>query len=1029
MKNFTLGLDLGANSIGWAVIDREANSIVGAGVRVFPEGVENFNTKKEKSKTEARRDARAARRQTARRSRRKRNLRQALVAAGLLPEVVLRSADDLERIKFESDSFRKADPYQLRLKALSEKLDLYEIGRVLLHLNRRRGFLSNRKTDKKKNEDKGILAEMNQLAADMKQAGHQTLGEHLGKLHQDPHCRIRKRHTRREMFEAEFEAIWETQRKHYPKLLTDELKYGTQGRQPYPCKSETAAKILLQQYGLHGLIFFQRKMYWPKSVIGQCELEPREKRCPRADRLAQRFRLLQEVNNLRFIDPDSGEVRHLSPEHRTLLLDKLSRKKEMKFDEIRKALGFIESIRFNLEEGGRDKLQGMETDALLGKKGIFGPAWHEKPEDWRNEVVQTLIDSELEEREVNHRAENQWGLDPAATEKLLDAVKDLPQGHLHLSRLALTKLLPHMERGLLLMSDDHTPSAMSEAGYLRKDQLHRGGTENLPEPPDVTNPVVRQALFEVRKVVNAIIREYGKPGRIHIELAREARVSAKERTEISRRMRERELDRDKAANAIREHGAKVTRDAINRYLLWEEQGRNCVYSGQSISLTQLLGGEVDIDHILPYSRCLDDSMNNKVLCFRPMNAEKGQRTPWEWLGTSDPDRFEQIRQHVARLPFTKRVKFTQKELKLDEFIQRQLNDTRYISVVVMDYLRHLVDEPHYVLCPKGEHTASLRRQWGLNTILRDDGENAKSRDDHRHHAVDAIVLALTDHSRLQQLSRRGDEEALPEPWPEFRATAEKVIKAINVSHRVQRKVAGPLHNDFLYGPTAEPLQFVRRKEIRTLEKTKQLSKIRDAAIRDILKAHIRQHGIDPDSPGEIPSEVWNKIPTMKSGIPIRKVRMLEKGEGYREIRPGQCVELANNHHMEVYELIDKQGRPLLNKDGMPKREGVLVSMLDAATRIKDGNPVVNRKTLPDRRFVMSLSINEMLEVEMPDGSKRLHRVQKMDINGSLVLRPHTYAGKVSDTDKPPLILRKTANTLRGRKVTVDPLGRIRWAND
>ena len=1021
MARYTLGLDLGANSIGWAIVSDESQAVIGAGVRVFPEGVDNFDTKKEKSKSEARRDARGARRQTARRVRRKRKLRQALVAVGLLPEIVLHGIEDAERVKWEGEAFDKADPYILRQKALGEKLELYDLGRLLTHLIRRRGFLSNRKTDaRKKADDKGILAEMSHLAAAMKEAGHPTLGDHLARLHEDPHCRIRKQHTRREMFEAEFEAIWEAQRVHYPNLLTDALKYGTEGRQVYPASQETPDSLLLQQRGIHGLMFFQRKMYWPKSVIGRCELEPREKRCPKADRLAQRFRLLQEVNNLRYIDIDTGEVCHLSQEHRTLLLDKLSLKKEMKFDEIRKALGFIDSIHFNLEEGGRDKLKGMETDALLGKKGLFGPGWHEKPEGQKNEIVRVLADPETEDAEIYELAATQWGVDKAGAEKLLDAVKDLPQGYLHLSRLALTKLLPHMECGLLLMGDDHTPSAMSEAGYARPDQQKRHGVEMLPEPPDIANPVVRQALFEVRKVVNAIIREYGKPARIHIELARNAKASGEERQKMSQQMREREAQRDRAADAIREHGVIVTRDAINRYLLWEEQGKCCVYTGQTISVTHLLGGEVDIDHILPYSRCLDDSMNNKVVCFHRANAEKGQRTPWEWLGTTDPARFEQVRQRVSRLQFGKRAKFTQKELKLDEFIQRQLNDTRYISVVVMTYLRCLVDEPHYVLCPKGQHTASLRRQWGLNTVLREDGQDSKNREDHRHHAVDAIILALTDQSRLQQLARQREGEIFPEPWPGFRGSVEKAVNSIHVSHRVQRKVAGALHEETLYGPTEKKGEFVVRKALETLTPA-MIEDIRDEGIKRLVVARLKERGIEfgRGQSGSIPPETWKPELTMASGVPVRKVRVLKTDLTIQPIRKGTAfVKPGSTHHVCFFEWEDT---------GKTRHDAVFVTMLEAINRVKRKEPIIqhNHPDRADARFVFSLSAGEMV-LGVFKGKERLVRYKTgASTQGQLYFAGHADARRSSDYEK----LVVTANTLRGRKVTVDPLGRIRWAND
>ena len=150
---FTLGLDLGSNSIGWALIEEGENLIVDLGVRVFPEGVENFDTKKEKSRNEDRRTARGMRRQIGRRARRKRRLRDALIESGLFPPG-----------RGDQDRLQQLDPYELRARALDERLSAHELGRVLLHLNQRRGFLSNRKKDRGDREVKGMLEEISNLA-------------------------------------------------------------------------------------------------------------------------------------------------------------------------------------------------------------------------------------------------------------------------------------------------------------------------------------------------------------------------------------------------------------------------------------------------------------------------------------------------------------------------------------------------------------------------------------------------------------------------------------------------------------------------------------------------------------------------------------------------------------------------------------------------------------------------------------------------------------------------------------------------
>jgi CRISPR-associated endonuclease Csn1 len=463
---YTLGLDLGPSSIGWALVNEDGQQILATGVRVFPEGVDRNQQGGEVSKNEQRRIARGMRRQVARRARRKRLLRKALVKAGLLPEAAALPPHDSGRIAWEREQFQKEDPYSLRRRALTKRLEPYEIGRAFLHLNQRRGFLSNRKTDRaKKREDSEMLEEISALQTEL---GKRTLGEYLAERQEDDsQVRLRGRHTHRDMYEREFEAIWTAQHKHHPALLTEQLKYGSMGKQTYPCEPGHPKRTrVLERYGLHGILFFQRPMYWPKSVVGQCELEPKQRRCPRADRLAQRCRLLQEVNNLRLLDTSSAMERPLRPEERDLLIRFLERRKEAKFDEIRKEfcrkLSVPETIRFNLERGERNKLLGMPADVLLAHKERFGKSWYERPEEERDRIVRTLLDEENQER-ILQLATREWGLDQAAAKELLkiDLEGKEGKGYASFSRVALEKLRPHLERGLLLMTRDGTPSALS----------------------------------------------------------------------------------------------------------------------------------------------------------------------------------------------------------------------------------------------------------------------------------------------------------------------------------------------------------------------------------------------------------------------------------------------------------------------------------------------------------------------------------------------------------------------------------------
>ncbi|MBN1546341.1 MAG: type II CRISPR RNA-guided endonuclease Cas9 [Syntrophaceae bacterium] len=1065
MHKRVLGLDLGPNSIGWALVDDdpenpENSQLVDMGVRVFPEGVDAFDTSKEVSRNEKRRIARGMRRQVLRRVRRRRYLRIALIEAKLWPDDPVSEA-----------ILYGLDPYELRARALVEKLSPYEIGRIFLHLCQRRGFLSNRKKDRGNAEVKGMLAEINENEQERENGGFETIGAWLAHkkakqdhLHRIENDHIRHRHLARQQYEEEFEAIWSIQSNHHPELLTEILKYGHSGKQTYPRKPQRRKKdeTPLIAFGLHGLIFYQRPMYWPKSVVGLCELESKQKRCQRSDRRYQRFRLLQEVNNLRYIDPDTYKEEKLTDEQRQLLLDKLNRTKEMTFDQIRNALGFLESVKFNLEGGKRTKLQGVPVDALLANKNVIGAQWYNRSEEQKTEIIAVLLDNERDDDAIIKCAVEKWGMTPEQAEAMLEV--DLKPGYGNLSLMALDKLLPHMERGLLYMATDESNSALHAAGYLRRDQLQRRIFDKLPDPArtsdcpigDIPNPVVKRTLTEVRRVVNSIIREYGKPAAVHIEMAREVKQGRQARSEYSKRIREREAERESAENILRENGVSVNSPNILKYLLWLQQGQDCIYSGESISFAKLFGegGGVEVDHILPRSRTLDDSQMNKVICLRTANADKGDQTPHEWLADKDPARCEQICQRAGKLmragkmPYAKYRRFIQKELELDNFIARQLTDTSYITRVTAEYLRCLFQQDHDVLGLKGQLTSELRWHWGLETILQELPDSPgwqdeksgklrpgeKNRADHRHHAIDAVVLALTNRSRLQILSRifksggaRKHGEILFDPWPGFRDVVIHRIKTVNVSHRVERKVRGALHDETLYGSTLKEGEWVFRKPLVDLSST-EIERIRDDTIRELVMNTLRTHGIAFGRSKKIDNKKMKELLsnlTMSSGVPIRRVRIIKTESTIRRLRKEESINQAyvkpgSLHHLCIFEW---------EENGRTKRDAVFVTMMEAMERLKYRQPLIQRtySHKPDARFVMSLSIGEMIMGEVNGGERLLKLRTSVSTEKKMTFQLSEDARR--DYRKIIANTNTLFSKLHARKVTVDPLGRIHWAND
>mgnify|MGYP001310492466 FL=1 len=645
-----------------------------------------------------------------------------------------------------------------------------------------------------------------------------------------------------------------------------------------------------------------------------------------------------------------------------------------------------------------------------------------------------MLDDTLQDEEVAEKLMEHWGFGQEQAQKILEV--SLPQKYMSFSRLAIQKLLPHMERGLL------THQAIEAVYGSSHGRQAVEVLESLPFPEDLRNPIVNRALWEVRKVVNALIRVYGKPQKIKIEMARELKGSKREREELQYRQRQNEEENKKAREELIRMGIlNPSRDDIIKYKLWQECGQVCPYTGRPISQNALFGPhpEFQVEHILPYSRSLDDSFMNKTLCAVDENRRKSGRTPYEFYG--ETEQFEQILHRIAVLPYPKRRRFWQKEVELDKFIQRQLNDTRYISRKVCEYLKLLGCT---VQGTRGQVTAELRHQWGLNSILDDTDLGEKKRDDLRHHAIDAAVVAVTENRHLRDLAHSkytpaGQAAArFAPPWEDFRQQMQQIINQINVSHRVTRKVSGPLHEETSYGPTGLKDDkgqdiYVYRKSLEALTLS-MVPKIVDPVVRQLVAERLEQFGLKPGGDGKITKEVWKEPLRMKtkSGAPgpqIKSVRIRDvfnnlipikdkNGKPYRYVAPG------SNHHIEIFEYTDSKGRT--------KREGRVISMFEAVQRSRRKEPVVCRDYGDGGRFICSLSRNESFMLEMDDGTHVLHRVQYISIlpgGPRIVLRPAAFGGQLSEKHKAPLIQRKMPNSLKGYKVAVDPIGRIFPAKD
>jgi len=1086
-KRYILGLDVGVASIGWAVILLDAagraRGLVASGVVLFEPGTDGGMKKigegQDTPRNKERRDARSMRRQTWRRAKRKRALLRTLIRHGMLPlpaggaalrrpadiDAYLKSLDAGIIDKWAPDhTARQTWPYHLRASAAGGgEMSVFEVGRALYHLAQRRGFLSNRRTDikPKAGEDKSVvkrdIADL-QSAIDAMSSEPRTLGAYLATLDPDQQ-RLRGRWTARSMYAHEFDTIWATQ-----------------------C-ARHAVMTEVARVDIHTAVFFQRPLRDQSHLIGRCSLLPSERRCPLAVREYQRFRVLQSVNAMQ-VSVAGEPIRPLSPEERAALAQTLIHSGDLTFARIRTLLRLPRAAEFNMEAGQTGKLIGHRTDAKL--RHAFGERFDALADEDKDRVVHT-VRSFRSQSALAKALETTWQLDPAKAAWLAEPANGFEEARGSISLKAVRRLLPFMAQGQTYAE------ARKQAGFA-SDARDATPLDRLPpvipvsrsersESSPLRNPSVVRALTEVRKLVNAVLVRYGKPEIIRVELARDLKRPRGEREAVTSRNSARAKQRaGLEARIIKEGGvSRPSREDIEKALLFEECGGICPYTGRSIDFGSMFGKhpQVDIEHVWPRSRCLDDSFLNKTLCFADENrGRKGGRTPFEAYGggsQKDDERFNQMLDRVQRFrgdPFVRTEKFRRfQATQIDAgFENRHLSDTRFISKACADYLALLyggntqmrIDEDgtRRVQTPTGGLTAWLRSGWGLSRLLGDTAE--KNRGDHRHHAIDAMVIALSDHAAVKRLSeaasraekvrKRHAFDDVGEPFAGFREQAKGLIDAMIVAHRQSRKITGALHTKTVYSqPIRRPdgtadgkTEHRVRKVLAKLSPTEiKKGHIVDKQALAAIRAKLAELGMAEPDEGTIKQTFSNpeNLPLVRGFggkmVRLRKVRVLERkhpvplgGKG-KHASPVKHILTEGNHHTIIVESKDAKGRTVWTDHPL--------TLVAAVERLNGKRPVVCRDVGPDRKFICSLAPNDYLQADSPrgDGGRRLYRVSNLS-EGQNELRLHNDARMASDLrgrraegrkDERVIVDGEKLRKLNARKVRVTYLGEVLPAND
>jgi CRISPR-associated endonuclease Csn1 len=1075
--------DIGTNSIGWAVwrtgLDPSGRfgpdaprELLGAGVRLFKDG---RNPKDGQSLATMRRIPRQARKRRDRFVLRRAALIATLIEAGLMP------AEESER-----RAVADLDPYRLRACGLDEKLSPHEFGRAIFHLHQRRGFKSNRKTDRKSDDkDQGkIAAASAALRQKLDDENARTFGEFLWRRHRDPEDRRTARlaahdpakgkpdlraaslrqptrirlegqgatalyefYPTRDMLRHEFDTLWSAQVRHHPGLLSQEAK-------------EKIAAIL----------FRQRELKPPKIGLCTFEYEAGEQRLPKALPSVQAREIYERLGHIR-LSTDAGTDRPLKPSERddlaVALLHsgptkiKVGKTTGLTFKDMRKALHLGGEVRINFEEMGEKGLADLRTNRLLLQDDHYGPRWRALSWAERDAFVQKLLDATDDEALVARLIAE----DALSEEQARNAASvPLPDGYSRLGPTANAAILEALvderdENGFVVTYDKAVRRAGEKLGrnwhhsderdgeifdalpyYGRVLQRHiLPGTMDPTDRKDeakfygrIMNPSVHIGLNQLRRIVNALIERFGPPDQVVVELARELKMSAREKEQEQRRNRDNRDANEKRAKKLVELGQENNGENRARLRLYEEQQHAgngvalCPFTLKPIAVSQLFSPEVEIEHILPRSRTLDDSAANKVLCFRTINRIKRGKSPWQAFH-ADP-KWPDIAANAEKLPPNKRWRFREDAMEVFEartsgkmdkttleqmglttgFQARHLNETKHMSRLAKAYLGKICNPDHIYVTP-GALTGLLRGKWGLNSILSDD--NRKDRTDHRHHEIDAITIGAMTRALLLELNTLAGKAEQSEyddvvgkvPWPfdDFRDHVRDVVEYTIVSNKLEHGKQGALHEDTAYGIVGDKAEaavignLVRRKPLVDLTPG-EVDRVRAPELRKAVQAAVASFR---DAKGKLPKanekDYEGALKAFADDHGMRRVRVgkddvsaveiydRRTGKAYKAVAPGE------NHHVDIVQM----------RDGSWK--GFAVTVFEANQ--KGFRPKWEREKLGGK-LVMRLHKGDAVELES-GGVRIVKYVQQIWMKQNLVvLAEHNEGGDLQkrhqDADDP-----------------------------
>lgn len=1015
---YTLGLDIGIASVGWAVLE---NNIDGEPIKIERLGVRIFD-KAEQPKTgaslaEPRREARGQRRTIRRRRHRKDRIKQLIQQNDIMTRVEM--AEMFEHSQFETSV------YELRVQALERALTKQEFVRVLIHLAQRRGYKSNSKSEEAKDKENGkVKSAISENKKCMEENGYRTIGEML--LNDDRFWECNPDGTKNFVPHNHPDDYRTTVERS---MVKDEIRliFSRQHALGVPYATSEFEEAYLEIWGSQrnfdegpgGKSPYGGNMI--EKMLGHCTFEKDEPRAAKGSYSAEYFRLLQDVNHLRLVK-NNGESCALTREQKQIYIDLVMKSAAASYAQLRKKLELSNDISFNMLRYGSDEIGKVERKKLghmkfyhemrkalntVQKDAISTVSWEQ-----RDEIARILLCYKSDDKRK------------AQLEKL-----DIPREFIpalltlstsktaHLSAKALRKLIPYLEKGMTYAEACKEVYGEQKSSVTKKNKL------SLFDIEPINNPVVRRAVSQTIRVINAVVREYGAPEVVRVELAREMGKPYDVRTQMTKKQEANAKRNEELRQQIKEiKGAEPTGQDIVKFKLFQDQNGVCLYSGQNLDITRLFeAGYVDVDHIIPYSISFDDSYTNKVLVRSPENRQKGNRIPADYF-KSDPARWQRFETLVNTQVHNwkkKRNLLTQalSEEQKNGFKQRNLVDTQYIARVIYNLINdHLqfaetgkYDKKRRTQAVNGAITAHVRKRLGIQKI-REDGD--------LHHAVDAAVVAcvspgmiqkVTQYTKHRECIRKTKEGYLdtetgelmtreaydakysprfPAPWERFRqelearlsdnpaeeiarlhlATydSEEEIKPVFVSRKQTHKISGAAHEATIRS-AKKPGGSISKKPLTSLSLNKKTGEIEkyyapksDRLLYEALKKRLEE--FDGNAEKAFAEPFYKPKRDGTRGPLVKKVKIYEKKTITVPVGGGN----ADNGSMIRVDVFYIEG------DGYYYVPIYITDVVKGALPNKavvQGKTFEDWKEMDDKDFLFSMYPNELLYIEHRKGIK------------------------------------------------------------